>query len=514
MSLLLDALNRASKDRAAADAAAPSPGGTGWPNIALQILPNPPPVEQAALPPEPRPEAATSEAAPALTLASAEPAASGLRLEPMFMEPPAQAPVAADQPLSLNPVAPASPAPKPTPTPAPAPAPAPISPAPAARPAEPLKVAQNMMRAKQGTLAVRPSRQRLLALGGVAGLLGLGGAVLWLGWLGPLALPGQPASPVPLASTPLVVNPAPTAAPATTVAPMVAPMVGSAAPPASAVAAASDPLAAMPAKPKTAVRPVPAVAKAGRPAPVGLTSDTAPSTAEVATPTTRPAARARAAASAAKPAELPNLLASTPSGARALELAYAALTQGRLADAEAGYKEVLKTSPEERDALLGLAYIAHQGGREEGAKDFYQRVLRQEPGNPSARAGLLLQNLNSDTQDLSAGAREVAGQHPASAAAQSVLGHSLVRQGRLADAQMAFQRAHVLEPGVALHAFNLAVAFDRLKNYAAASTLYERALSLSTQGGGAAASGLPHAVVQKRLQELGQIGSPSPPAAN
>jgi hypothetical protein len=79
---------------------------------------------------------------------------------------------------------------------------------------------------------------------------------------------------------------------------------------------------------------------------------------------------------------------------------------------------------------------------------------------------------------------------------------------------MAFQRAHVLEPGAALHAFNLAVAFDRLKNYAAANTLYERALSLSTQGGGAAASGLAHAVVQKRLQELGQIGSPSPPAAN
>lgn len=505
MSLLLDALNRASKDRAAADAAAPSPPTAGWPNIALQILPNLPPAEPAALPPEPPPEAASPKVARLLTPAAAEPAGSGLRLEPMFMEPPAQTPVAADQPLSLNPAAPASPAP--------APAPTPVSPAPAARPAEPLKVAQNMMRAKQGTLAVRPSRQRLLALGGVAGLLGLGGAVLWLGWLGPLALPGQPASQVPLASTPLVVNPAPTAAPA----PMVAPMVGSAAPPASAVAVASDPLAAMPAKAKKAVRPAPAVAKAGRPAAVGLTSDTAPSpaaVAEVATPSTRPAARARAAASAAKPTELPNLLASTPSGAKALEMAYAALTQGRLADAEAGYKEVLKTNPEERDALLGLAYLAHQGGRGEGAKDFYQRVLRQEPGNPSARAGLLLQNLNSDTQDLSAGALEVAAQHPASAAAQSVLGHSLVRQGRLADAQMAFQRAHVLEPGAALHAFNLAVAFDRLKNYAAASTLYERALSLSTQGGGAAASGLAHAVVQKRLQELGQIGSPSPPAAN
>lgn len=125
-----------------------------------------------------------------------------------------------------------------------------------------------------------------------------------------------------------------------------------------------------------------------------------------------------------------------------------------------------------------------------------------------------MQSLSSQTEDASVGARNLAEQHPAAAAAQSVLGHSLVRQGRLADAQMAFQRAHVLEPSVALHAFNLAVAFDRLKNYAAASRLYERALSLSTQGGGAAASGLVHAVVQKRLQELGLVGSPNPPATN
>ncbi|NBY26499.1 MAG: hypothetical protein EBQ71_04355 [Betaproteobacteria bacterium] len=88
MSLLLDALNRASKDRAAADAAAPSPPATGWPSIALQILPNPPPVEPAALPPEPPPEAASPKAARLLTPAAAEPAGSGLRLEPMFMEPP------------------------------------------------------------------------------------------------------------------------------------------------------------------------------------------------------------------------------------------------------------------------------------------------------------------------------------------------------------------------------------------------------------------------------------------
>jgi Mn-dependent DtxR family transcriptional regulator len=67
---------------------------------------------------------------------------------------------------------------------------------------------------------------------------------------------------------------------------------------------------------------------------------------------------------------------------------------------------------------------------------------------------------------------------------------------------MAFQRAHVLEPGVALHAFNLAVALDRLKSHAMARTFYERALSLSRQSGGEQVSGLPHAVLQQRIDEL------------
>jgi Tfp pilus assembly protein PilF len=207
------------------------------------------------------------------------------------------------------------------------------------------------------------------------------------------------------------------------------------------------------------------------------------------------------------------MLVTAPPGASRLELAYAALTQGRLTDAASGYKEVLKANPEERDALLGLAYVSHQEGRDEEARDYYKRVLRQEPGNPTARAGLLIQNLSNDAEDVSAGSREVAEQHPGSAAAQSVLGHSLVRQGRLADAQMAFQRAHVLEPGVALHAFNLAVALDRLKNHAVARSYYERALSLSKQSGGEQASGLPHAVVQQRMDELRQATSPNSPAA-
>ena len=80
--------------------------------------------------------------------------------------------------------------------------------------------------------------------------------------------------------------------------------------------------------------------------------------------------------------------------------------------------------------------------------------------------------------------------------------HALVREDRLADARQAFLRATVLEPAVAQHAFNLAVALDRLHDYANARHYYDRALSLSAQAGGERASGVPHAVVQSRLEQL------------
>jgi tetratricopeptide (TPR) repeat protein len=193
---------------------------------------------------------------------------------------------------------------------------------------------------------------------------------------------------------------------------------------------------------------------------------------------------------------------SRSTGPSALESGYAALIQGRLQEAKQAYTQALVGNAEERDALLGLAYIAHQQGRTEEARAYYQRVLRQEPGNPVAKSGLLMLSPTEDMQEFGSQSREIAEQNPDSAVAQSVLGQSLVRQGRLADAQLAFQRTHLLEPGVALHAFNLAVALDRLRNYDQARLYYERALTLSAQSGAERSSGVPLAAVRARLLQL------------
>ena len=78
----------------------------------------------------------------------------------------------------------------------------------------------------------------------------------------------------------------------------------------------------------------------------------------------------------------------------------------------------------------------------------------------------------------------------------------MVRVGRLADAQLAFQRAHLLEPTVAQHAFNLAVALDRLRNHGLARQYYERALALAEPSGADRAGAVPLAAIRARLTEL------------
>jgi tetratricopeptide (TPR) repeat protein len=257
--------------------------------------------------------------------------------------------------------------------------------------------------------------------------------------------------------------------------------------------------------------PPPDVVSAPALATVPIPTRVAPAVAKrPATPYT-PAVTARAATapdpSQAKPVspvgkESQSIVKSQSSGPSALELGYAALTQGRLREAEQAYRQALGGNSEERDALLGLAYIAHQQGRPDEARDYYKRVLRQEPGNPVAKSGLLTLSTTDDAQELGSRSREVAEQNPDSAAAQSVLGQSLARQGRLAEAQQAFYKAHLLEPGVALHAFNLAVALDRLRQYGSARQYYERAMVLSDKNGGERSSGVPISAVQARLEQL------------
>ncbi len=183
-----------------------------------------------------------------------------------------------------------------------------------------------------------------------------------------------------------------------------------------------------------------------------------------------------------------------------LEQGYAALTNARFDDATRAYRGALEGNPTERDALLGLAYINHSTGQRDTARAYYQQVLRQEPNNPVARAGLIA--LDTSTQTTTADqAKALAANQGDSAAAQALLGNALVRENQLANAAQAFARAQSLEPGNALHAYNLAVALDKQNNYRQALQNYDRALAVP-QGTATGLSAQQASAVRTRIDQL------------
>lgn len=504
MSLILDALNRASKDKAAAAAVAPAEATVAGPGNPPVSLPDPLAPDLLASTVV-RPDVAPATAWPALALSLA-PIHSAPAL-PIDASGAASAmePVEAEIKLTTEPQPPApsiQPETRPESSVASAPQPKVEQPPPSGGksvPRDAPRVAKTILRAKaSGPQAGKP--KRLIVLAGVAALLAAGLGSVMLGWWGdPMAwlqtggLQG-PSSVQPAARA-TAVEPAAAAA--------VAPQ-----------AVASDPSRVQALVQTPEMSPGVDRQRANpRATAVTRRADSVPQEGVSGLVLSE-----RKAPNQPKPAAAPGksgqpVLQSRSTGPSALELGYTALTQGRLQEAMQAYTQALAGNPEERDALLGLAYIAHQQGREEDTRAYYKRVLRQEPGNPVARAGLLMLSPTDDENELGSRSREVAEQNPDSAAAQSVLGHGLVRQGRLADAQQAFYRAHLLEPGVALHAFNLAVALDRLRNYAPARLYYERAMTLSAQSGGERASGVPHSVVQARLEQLRVATVANPPGS-
>lgn len=490
MSLLLDALSRASKDKAAAATA--TVAKVVEPTL---VLPDLKPDSKPDLKPAiewPAFGTALSATGPELAL---EPASTMSPIAPEFTVQPKLEPAPATVSESQSASEPEqAPVPEAKPEPAlelasPAPAKLEQSP-PLASPSAPSdgpRVAQTIFRAKAVGAKVAIPR-RLIALGAVAMLLaaGLGSVMLGL-WGDPMTWFQSAGVQAPAGQATLL---------ARAVGPTAIPVAASVVPSAPTSAPSQTPVIQTPAN-----------------TPVGTTPKASSRTATETARTERQSHRATGVPSVGKTASHPEpktptgksdqpLLQSRSSAPSALELGYAALTEGHLQEAQRAYTQALEGNPQERDALLGLAYIAHQQGRAEEARGYYKQVLRQEPGNPVAQTGLLTLNTIDNLQTLGTRASEVAEQHPDSAAAQSVLGYSLARQDRLADAKLAFSRAQQLEPGVALHAFNLAVALDRLHEYAQAQVYYQLALTLSAQSGGGQISGLPIQVVQARLAQL------------
>ncbi|MDX2463415.1 MAG: tetratricopeptide repeat protein [Porticoccus sp.] len=156
-----------------------------------------------------------------------------------------------------------------------------------------------------------------------------------------------------------------------------------------------------------------------------------------------------------------------------------ALKQGNLTSAEQIYRQVLKQSPNNVEAMAGLATaFVQQGLIREGQGMFYE-VLNKDPGNLLAKIGLI--NLQAaDPSNLSAGSqlKQLLLQHPKQADLHASLGNFYARRGEWPSAQASYFEAFALDTKNPDHAFNLAVSLDQIGKSDIAIKYYEQALGL------------------------------------
>ena len=149
------------------------------------------------------------------------------------------------------------------------------------------------------------------------------------------------------------------------------------------------------------------------------------------------------------------------------------------ARARADYQQVLRTSPDSRDALLGLAAVETQAKRHDAADRYYTRLLELDPRDAYAQAGLI--GLRGQTDPLAAESRlkSMIASQPGVSFLHFTLGNQYAAQGRWAEAQQAYFQAYTSDSEQPDFAYNLAVSLDRMHQTKPALEYYRRALALA-----------------------------------
>jgi protein O-GlcNAc transferase len=161
--------------------------------------------------------------------------------------------------------------------------------------------------------------------------------------------------------------------------------------------------------------------------------------------------------------------------------------EGRLVEAEAGYRAALAIEPNDFDSLHLVGYIYFQRGDHRQAIEWMCRAVEQEPAAFPAHANLGRAYLAVDDFDRARTSFETALRlNPDLALAHECLGVVLQRQGHTEAAVTHFQRVAVLQPDSAEAHNNLGVALHERGQFDHAYAAYKRALELDPKLAGAA----------------------------
>lgn len=170
----------------------------------------------------------------------------------------------------------------------------------------------------------------------------------------------------------------------------------------------------------------------------------------------------------------------SPADGALLQAALRHHQEGRLADAEAGYRRLLQRDPEQPDALHLLGVIALQQGRHEDAVRQIERALRRSPDNVAflSNLGVARQGLGDLEAARVALARAVSLDRR-NLAARFNLGVTLAALGRHQEAAEQYRAALTLAPGHLGAQQNLAVALHLQGRVDESIVAYRRALLLA-----------------------------------
>lgn len=158
--------------------------------------------------------------------------------------------------------------------------------------------------------------------------------------------------------------------------------------------------------------------------------------------------------------------------------AYQAYKAGNDNDAQRLYKQVLQQDIRNVDALLGLGAIASRQGRVADANGWYGEVLEVDPRNNIAQTALLSHQSQGLDVNSESRIKNMLAQHPDDANLHVALGNFYAQQNQWPAAQQAYFDAYSLNAS-AVNAFNLAVSLDQMGKPKLALPYYQSALAQS-----------------------------------
>ena len=162
---------------------------------------------------------------------------------------------------------------------------------------------------------------------------------------------------------------------------------------------------------------------------------------------------------------------------QAFQAAYQHHQAGRLAEAEALYRQILAVQPNHADALHLLGLVAHQVRRHDLAVEWIRRAIVLSPNNPAAHSNLAeAYRAMGKYEEAIASCRRALELKPDFANASLCLGNTFRERGQLGEAASAYRRALELKPDFPEGYNNLGITLADQGKFEEAAFAYRRAL--------------------------------------